>query len=194
MRVSELTSIRTESIDLESKQVFIRKLKIKRVKNCSSCSYTSGHKTKFCPGCGQDISMIEPIDSNSTRTRRRLVNFSEETSLLVGLYLKTLNADSPWLFPSPRDPSESLHSETVRIMVQESAKKVGLGGKILDHPEFDSKHAVSPHRLRDALAVAEFKKNPTLEGIRVIAYKLGHSNPETTYKHYVKITASGSDD
>ena len=188
IRVSELVSVKTEGVDIENRQMFIRKSKIKKLRLCS-CGHKSGQKAIFCPQCGADISRITPHDSKRSGTRR-IVEFSPEAADMIRDCLKETKTSSPWLFPSPRDPSKFINVRSIRYLVERAAEAVGLGGTILDHPEFDTRHRVSPHRLRDAMAIEEFSRNSTLEGLRILAHKLGHSNPETTYAHYIKLVSS----
>lgn len=188
IRVSELVSVQTQGVDFDNKQMFIRKSKVKKLRLCS-CGHKSGQKASFCPQCGADISGISPHDEKRSGTRR-IVEFSPEASDMIKDYLRQTKTNSSWLFPSPRDPAKPVNVRSVRYLVERAAEAVGLGGTILDHPEFDTRHKVSPHRLRDAMAIGEFSKDPSLEGLRILAHRLGHSNPETTYAHYIKLVST----
>lgn len=192
IRVSELISVKREGLDLGSKQMFIRKAKIRFLRTCPECRHKSGQRSQFCPQCGINISQVEARSVEGS-ARRRIVSFTPQTARAIRDYLED-QPKSSWLFPSPRDPSKPLNRRTVAYLVQRAAEEVGLGGKILDHPEYDTRHGVSPHRIRDAMAIGEFREDSSLEGLRILAHKLGHRSPETTYAHYIKIVATESND
>lgn len=188
VRASELVSIEEEWLDLQRKQCFVRKLKIKELTECSVCGHKSGRTARFCPECGADLTGVV-AEAGRPVVRRRIVAITDETAELLRLYLPGRRTNSPWLFPSAKNPSIHIHRKTASYIVTEAAIAVGLGGKILDHPEYDTQHHVSPHRLRDAMAIEEFKRDPSMENLRVLAYKLGHT-PETTYRHYIKLVGA----
>ena len=188
IRVSELVSMKRGGLDLRSNQAFIRKSKIKQLRQCPSCPHKSGRQAVFCPQCGADLAQAKTV-AGLTTTRRRIVSFSPEAAAALKKHLGGA-VRSEWIFPSPRDSRNHLNVRSVRYLVQRLAEEVGLGGNILDHPEFETQHKVSPHRLRDAMAIGEFREDPSLEGLRVLAHKLGHSNPETTYAHYIKLIST----
>lgn len=187
-RASELVSIEQEWLDLDRNQCFVKKLKIKQLVECPGCGHKSGRTARFCPECGGDLTSAR-TDAGRPVVRRRIVAITDETAELLRLYLPGRAAASLWLFPSAKDPSKHIHRKTASYIVTEAANAVGLGGKILDHPEYDTQHYVSPHRLRDAMAIEDFKRDPSMENLRVLAYKLGHT-PETTYKHYIKLVGA----
>ena len=68
---------------------------------------------------------------------------------------------------------------TVRVRMLVMAERAGFSGKVLTHPESMRKHNVSPHRLRDALAVQWMKKQNNMEGAKALQNMLGHSRFES---------------
>lgn len=191
-RVSEVLSIKWDDLDLFEGRCFIRTAKVKFWKTCPQCKHKAGRQSRYCPKCGGGLNSVEAI-AEASSARRRIVSFSPITqSWLFTHWVVSWQAkiDSPWLFPG-RSLESSLTTQAVQAMLTKAAAKTGLGGAILDHPSYDTQHKVSPHKFRDARAVHEFKKQPDLEGVRILASKLGHSNPETTLQHYVKLIASG---
>ena len=192
IRVSEAVSMRRDGLDLERGSAFIRRSKVKYLRLCPGCGKKSGHKNYFCHECGLSLKSIEP-KPEAGGTLRRIIQIGPVTRGYLLKHLEALDrgAKTLWVFPSPRDFSRHLTNNGAGDIVRRAAEAAGLGGCIIDHPDFDTRHKVSPHRLRDAAAVREFRKSPTLEGIRVIASQLGHRNPETTFQHYIKLVASG---
>ena len=191
-RISEVLAISWDDLDIFEGRCFIRTAKVKFWRACPSCQHKSGRQAQFCPKCAASLASIEPTPEAGS-ARRRIVTFSLVTQgwlFTHWVYQWKAKIDSPWLFPGRRSESP-LTTQAVQAMLIKAAAKTGLRGPVLDHPEYETRHKVSPHRFRDARAVAEFKKQPNLEGIRVLASKFGHKNPETTLQHYIKLIASG---
>ena len=186
VRVSELVSLRLEWLDLPNRRTFVKSAKVKYLRTCPSCRYKSGRQSKFCPRCGVDITAIDAVPETGV-SRRRIVSFVPQTAGYLSNYLQRRGGHSDWVFPSPQDPLKHLTPRMVGYITKKAAESVGLGGKILDHPDFDMKHGVSPHRFRNAMAIQELRKHPDLEGIRVIAHQLGHKSTETTLNSYIKV-------
>jgi integrase/recombinase XerD len=66
-------------------------------------------------------------------------------------------------------------------VVKECAERAGLPKLI--NPETGRLHAVSPHRLRDALAVMAVQRDDSTDGIRMLQEQLGHANIGTTMRY-----------
>jgi integrase/recombinase XerD len=66
-------------------------------------------------------------------------------------------------------------------IVRECAEKAGLPKLI--NPETGRVHNVSPHRLRDALAVNAIKLDGSGDGLRLLQEHLGHQSFNTTAKY-----------
>lgn len=193
IRVSELISIEKVSIDLKKRLIRIRAVKIKQLRTCPSCHTKSGRRAVFCPGCGASLVEI-PLEAGAARAIRRLVAVSAETAELLKDLAARPPKRSPWLFPSPKDPQAHLTRQQVYNIVRGAASRAGLDGKILDHPQFDTSHYVSPHKLRDHAAIKAFRADPTLEGLRVTAFRLGHSKVETTINSYLKMLSTEAEE
>lgn len=74
--------------------------------------------------------------------------------------------------------------QSIYSVIQSIAKKAGLGGRILTHPESNRKHYISPHKFRDALAVHWLGKKSNLEGQKALQSMLGHQSFATTARYF----------
>ena len=66
-------------------------------------------------------------------------------------------------------------------IVKECAERAGLPKLV--NPETGMVHNVSPHRLRDFLAVHAMKVNDSGDGLRMLQEQLGHQSFNTTAKY-----------
>lgn len=72
----------------------------------------------------------------------------------------------------------------VQGILRTLAERAGLQGKVLTHPNTGKKHYISPHRLRDALAVNWLRVRGDLEGQKALQDMLGHASFSTTARYF----------
>lgn len=180
IRCSEALAIKPQDIDYAGKTVMIPHLKVGIKKKCSGCGRMAGGKQLFCVKCGADISKIKP---EGEEKHIRLVNVGDQTLFYIKEYLTARKGykseESGLVFAIKR--------QAVNDIVRSAAEKAGLSGKILTNPETGRKHFVSPHKFRDALAVAWLGSE--LDGVsesdkqKALQMHLGHRRFETTARY-----------
>lgn len=175
-RVSELCSLKAANIDFRRGIILIEHLKRLPRRQCPKCEKKVGTRNKFCPYCGTGLKEIDPKEIR----RQRLIILDRETLNLAREYLQKRNNDDDRLI--------SLTRQRVDQVLKEAAERAGLGGKILLNPESGTgaRHQVSPHRLRDALAIRWLRARNDPEGQKALQEHLGHKRFDATAR-YLKL-------
>lgn len=68
-----------------------------------------------------------------------------------------------------------------RQIIKECSERVGLPKLV--NPETGKVHNISPHKLRDYLAIHAMKKDDSGDGMRLLQEHLGHQSFNTTAKY-----------
>ena len=134
-----------------------------------------GIKTTDVDPSSNTISIVHLKASGAERHRLVPVHHSLANELL-DYVSKAKIKDGERIFP--------INRQTVSARLMVTAEKAGFGGKVLTNPESMRKHNVSPHKLRDALAVHWLKKKNTIEGMKALQGVLGHANYNTTARYF----------
>jgi integrase/recombinase XerD len=174
-RISEALALSVNDIDFDSSTVTIKHLK-RRVKySCSQCKTGLAARNTFCPGCGVKITSAQRNEME--HHRRRCLPIDEETLGLLGDYIRrggpVLREGKRFIF--------GINRHRAWQIVKECAERAGLPKLI--NPETGKAHNISPHRLRDALAVHAIKHNDTGDGLRMLQEHLGHQSFNTTARY-----------
>jgi len=174
-RVSELVTIKCSDIDFRKRLILIRHLKkvVRRV--CEDCGAKVGRSHNYCPKCGA----VLKGNISEERVWQRLIPFDGETASLIKKYLEKRRIKDKRLVPLTR--------QMVFYIVRNTARRAGLGGKVLLNPETGRSKGVSPHRFRDAMALRWLEKRGDLEGMKALQEFLGHKDYSTTAR-YLKLS------
>ena len=175
-RVSELCSLETANIDFQRGIILIEHLKRIVRRECPNCGKKVGTRNKFCPYCGSALEQMGP----EKQRRQRLIRLDRDTLVLMREYLEKRARKS--------DRVISLSRQRVDRVLKNAAVRAGLGGRILLNPESGSgtRHQVSSHRLRDALAIRWLRARNDPEGQKALQEHLGHKRFDSTAR-YLKL-------
>ena len=169
-RVSEAVAIRVEDVDPAQGTITIKHLKTRTTLLCPRCSTRLSRTAIFCPGCGKEVP--EPLKKEQETHRVRTIPLERETMEMLVDFIR-------------RDGTEGLIFKIGRIqaqlVVKDCARRVGLRGLI--NPETGKIRGVSPHRLRDALAVMAVQRDDSTDSMRMLQELLGHQSIGTTMKY-----------
>ena len=175
-RVSEHCSLEAANIDFQRSIILIEHLKRIARRQCPNCGKKVGTRNKFCPYCGSALEQIDP----EKQRRQRLIHLDRDTLSLAREYLEKRARKNDRLI--------CLSRQRVDQVLKDAAVRAGLGGRILLNPETGSgtRHQVSAHRLRDALAIRWLRARNDPEGQKALQEHLGHKRFDTTAR-YLKI-------
>ncbi len=174
-RVSEALPLKVEDIDFTRGTVTIIHLK-RRVKlSCPDCGARLGAAHLFCPKCGGKIEKSQAEEQE--HRRQRVLPIDSHTLNMLKEYVQR---GGPVLKEGKRLIFGINRHRTWQI-VKACAEKAGLPKLV--NPETGRVHNVSPHRLRDALAVYAMKLDNSGDGLRLLQEHLGHQNFNTTAKY-----------
>jgi len=177
-RVSELLSITPNSFDLERQVIIIPHLKRGVKKICPECGKTGGKASKFCAGCGHDMSKVNPT---GILERNRMISIGKNAATELDSYIRAAKIDQ-------NDPVFTVSRITVYNIVRESAEAIGLKGKCFLNTQTGKKHYVHPHDMRSALAVSWLDVAKGDAGKqKALQEHLGHQSFVTTMR-YAKIS------
>ncbi|XUX00152.1 MAG: tyrosine-type recombinase/integrase [Dehalogenimonas sp.] len=174
-RISEALAVEVEHIDFERGLVRIQHLKTRSTIHCPKCETRLGRKHTFCPNCGQVIS--DSIKRDLEKRRQRILPVDARTLFLLREYIDRGGLVSK----NGRRLVFGINRHRAWQIVKECAERAGLPKLI--NPESGRLHNVSPHRLRDFLAVHALKINDSGEGMRLLQEQLGHQNFNTTARY-----------
>ncbi|MBI4201201.1 MAG: tyrosine-type recombinase/integrase [Chloroflexi bacterium] len=182
-RVSEALALTPDDVLPRRQGIMVNHLKQRLLLKCPSCAHRLARDTKFCPGCGDGISLAQR--ELQEEHSRRLVPVDAETIRLLRKYAR-VKAPRPGdhrLFPITR--------QRARQVIQECARRAGLDMTVMLRT--DREHLLSPHRLRDAFATHTLARSAEMgldatESLRMLQEVVGHRSAATTMK-YLKVGA-----
>jgi integrase/recombinase XerD len=174
-RISEVLSLTTADIDLESSAITIQHLKTRLKLFCPDCGTHLGKNHAFCPKCG--IKVANTVEKTLEHHRQRVIPIDKETLKMLKEYIErggpVLKDGKKLLF--------GINRHRAWQIIKEASVKAGLPKLI--NPETGKIHNVSPHKLRDAFAVHAVKLNDSGDGLRMLQEHLGHASFNTTAKY-----------
>jgi len=180
-RVSEALALQVQDIDFNQGTVVIQHLKCRIKLSCPTCGARLGATHIFCPKCGGKIETSKAEDQ--LHRRQRVLPIDSDTLKLLNEYIRRGG-------PIVRDGKKlifGINRHRAWQIVKECAEKAGLPKLV--NPETGKIHSVSPHRLRDALAVHAVKLDDSGDGLRLLQEHLGHRSFNTTAR-YRKISGT----
>ena len=178
----KIIGLHLENVNFDAKLLQIVHEKAQKKAICPKCKKALGKDFQVCPRCL--IPVKDMVEKTLKEVKMRTIPVDQTTLDLLREY--TATATLRWdgrghvLFDFNRKRAYQI--------VQEAALHAGLPD-ILNR-ETNKVHHVSPHRLRDALAVTAMKRDNSPEGAKLLQEMLGHANQNTT-QHYNKV---GNDD
>lgn len=174
-RVSEALALTVDDIDFNNATVCILHLKTRLKLSCSNCGQRLGRSHAFCPNCGGRIENTQAEEHQ--QRRQRVLPVDRGTLKMLREYIKRGG-------PVLRDGKKlifGVNRHRAWQIVKGCAEKAGLPSLV--NPETGKVHNVSPHRLRDALAVQAVKLDDSGDGLRLLQEHLGHRSFNTTAKY-----------
>jgi integrase/recombinase XerD len=174
-RVTEALALAVDDIDFTNATVCILHLKTRLKLSCSNCGQRLGRNNTFCPNCGGRIENTQAEEQQ--HRRQRVLPVDRGTLKMLKEYIKRGG-------PILRDGKKlifGVNRHRAWQVVKECAEKAGLPRLV--NPETGKVHNVSPHRLRDALAVQAVKLDDSGDGLRLLQEHLGHRSFNTTAKY-----------
>jgi integrase/recombinase XerD len=175
IRISEVLTLTVEDIDFNAGELTIEHLKARIKLACPKCGARLGKKHKYCPQCSEKVE--EAVAEEKEHRRLRTLPVDKDTLALLKTYIEKGG-------PAKGNGKRLLFTITRQRAWQiflECARKAGLPE--LRNPETGRVHHVSPHKLRDAFAVAAVKFDDSGDGLRLLQEQLGHQNITTTMKY-----------
>jgi len=180
-RVSEALALTIEDIDFKHGTITIQHLKTSLKLSCIGCGQRLGRCHTFCPKCGIKVEKAQA--GQQERRRRRVLPVDSDTLGMLNEYVRRGG-------PIVRDGKKlifGINRHRAWQVVKECAEKAGLPKLV--NSESGKTHNVSPHRLRDALAVHAVKLDDSGDGLRLLQEHLGHRSFNTTAR-YRKISGT----
>jgi integrase/recombinase XerD len=174
-RISEALALKVEDIDLAQGSVIIQHLKSRLKLSCSNCGVRLGRTQTFCPGCGKKIESA--LTQQQEFRRQRMLPVDSGTLSMLQEYISqggpVVKEGKKLIFGINRHRGWQI--------VCECAERAGLPKLV--NPETGKIHNISPHRLRDGLAVHAVKLDDSGDGLRLLQEHLGHASFNTTAKY-----------
>jgi integrase/recombinase XerD len=174
-RISEALGITANDLDLENNTVNIQHLKVRLHLSCPQCGARLGRSNTYCPRCG--IKVDQAVAAAKEHRRLRTLPIDNQTRELLQDYLlkggPITREGKQYIFGISRHRAWQI--------IGECAYRASLPGLV--NPETGRRHAVSPHRLRDAFAVHAMKIDDSGEGMRLLQTHLGHASFNTTARY-----------
>ena len=174
-RVSEAMAITVEDVDFLRGLISIKHLKTRLKLTCPECGARLGRSHVFCAKCGNKVGKV--LAQQQQRHRQRLLPIDHDTLQMLQEYIRrggpVLREERGLIF--------GINRHRAWQIIRDCAQKAGLPKLV--NPETGRSHNVSPHRLRDALAVHAAKLDDSGEGLRLLQQHLGHASFNTTAKY-----------
>ena len=174
-RISEALALAVEDIDFAQSTVTIQHLKSRLRLSCPKCGARLGRSHAFCPRCGEKVE--ETLVQEQERRRVRTLPIDGDTLGMLKDYIQRGG-------PVRREGKMlifGINRHRGWQVVRECAERAGL--PVLVNPETGRRHGISPHRLRDALAIHAMKLDDSGNGLRLLQEQLGHASFNTTAKY-----------
>ena len=174
-RVSELTALTVDDVDLESGLLVIQHLKSRINASCPLCGARLGKVHVFCPGCGTKVEQVVK-KAQQSRKMRTLPLDGETIDMLEHFTKKrgpVLKDGRLMVFGFERGNAYKI--------VKDCGKRAGI--PYLINPATGKKRGISPHRLHDAFAINAIQKDDSADGLLMLQQYMGHANFNTTAKY-----------
>ena len=169
-RISEALAVRVEDIDFIQATVTILHLKSRIRLSCPHCQARLGKSHSYCPKCGAEVT--QPVARAQERKKQRSLPLDSNTLEMLHDFIR-------------RDKTKGLIFQINRHrawqIVGDCAERAGLPP--LMNPETGKVHGVSPHKLRDALAVLAVQRDDSTDSLRMLQEQLGHASIATTMRY-----------
>jgi integrase/recombinase XerD len=174
-RVSELTALTVDDVDLENGTLTIQHLKSRIKASCPLCNARLGKAHIFCPGCGTKVEQV--VNKAQQSRKMRTLPVDGETIDMLEHFIKkggpVLKDVKLMVFGFERGNAYKI--------VKDCGKRAGLPDLI--NPATGKKRGISPHRLRDFFAINAIQKDDSGDGLIMLQDHLGHANFNTTAKY-----------
>jgi integrase/recombinase XerD len=175
-RITEVISLTTDDVDLESGLVKIIHLK-RRVKLlCPSCGARLAKRDRYCNSCGRAVEVAGRQEKEQAKFR--MLSVDTDTLAMIRQYVER---GGPVLKKDGKHYLFGINRHRAWQIVKECAERAGLPELV--NSETGKKHHVSPHRLRDAFAVHAVKADDSGDGLRLLQVHLGHASFDTTARY-----------
>jgi len=174
-RITEALNISVEDIDFGNSTVSILHLKTGLKFSCPNCGAGISKGYTFCPKCGAKA--VEAIARQFEHRRQRILPVDDKTLAMIKEYVKRGG-------PVERNGKKlvfGINRHRAWQIIKECAERAGLPKLV--NPESGMVHNVSPHRLRDFLAVRAMKVNDSGDGLRMLQEHLVHASFNTTARY-----------
>ena len=170
MRVSEALAIEVDDLDFQENLVTIKHLKARTQILCPHCQTRMSRTANFCSSCGQEVT--EPIRDRQQLHQVRRVPLDQATMDMLADFVRR-DGTTGAIFGIGRGQAWKV--------VTDCARRAGLGHLV--NSDWQRKHRVSPHRLRDAFAVKVARQDGTMDSMRMLQEHLGHARIDTTMRY-----------
>ena len=174
-RISEALAISTNDIDFAQGTVIIVHLKRRMRLSCGNCGNGLGIRSTFCSRCGRKVASA--VRKEIDHRKQRILPVDKVTLELLREYIDRGGAvecqGNKLVF--------GINRHRAWQIVRDCADRAGLPKLI--NPETGRVHNVSPHRLRDALAVHAMTWDDSGDGLRMLQEHLGHASFNTTARY-----------
>jgi integrase/recombinase XerD len=174
-RISEALGVMVEDVDLDNGTITIKHLKTRLRLSCAACGQRLGRSHTFCPKCGSKVTQAQ-IKQQQHR-RQRVLPVDSDTLTMLKEYIQR----SGPVVKEGKTVIFNFNRHRGWQIVRQCAASVGL--RDLVNPETGKIHGVSPHRLRDGLAVMAIQHDGSTDGVRMLQEWLGHANIGTTMRY-----------
>lgn len=174
-RISEALAVEVDDIDFSRGTVTIEHLKTRLKLSCPQCSTRLAKSHLFCPGCG--IRVEKAVAEAKEHRRVRTLPIDIDTLEMLKDYI---DQGGP-ISQNGKMLLFGINRRRAWQIINECARRAGLGELV--NPETGRVHGVSPHKLRDALAVQAVKVDDSGDGMRLLQEQLGHVNIGTTMRY-----------
>lgn len=169
-RISEALAIKVSDIDFERGTVTILHLKARQRLSCPECQARLGRSYRFCPQCGTTVE--KPLLGLEEKRKMRTLPLDGETLEMLRDFIRR-DGTHGFIFGISRHRAWQI--------IRDCAKRAGLANLI--NPETGRIKGISPHRLRDAFAVAAVKVDDSGDSLRMLQEHLGHQSISTTMRY-----------
>jgi len=174
-RVSEALALTAEDVDFAQGTVTIQHLKARTRLSCPQCGTRLGKTHTFCPKCGVEVE--EALSQEQQHRRVRSLPLDSDTLEMLQDYIRCGGS----VYREGKRFIFGINRHRAWQVIRDCGNKADLGKLV--NPETGRLHNVSPHRLRDALAVHAVKQDDSGDGLRLLQEHLGHASFNTTAKY-----------
>jgi integrase/recombinase XerD len=165
-----------EDLDFVNSSTTIKHLKTRLKLSCPSCGSQLGVSHAYCPKCGSKIG--NKLAKQQEHRRQRVLPIDRDTMDMLKEYVQR---GGP-VMKNGKKLIFGINRHRAWQIVKECAERAGLPKLV--NPETGRINNISPHRLRDALAVHAVKLNDSGNGLRMLQEHLGHASFNTTAKYW----------